>query len=120
MARVAVREKQAHAGPCSTWLREKQATRGRAVIGSDAQHAAAHTQPAHTLPALPVAALPRASPAADYWGWFKPARAYHHTGPVSTFYALREALAIVGDEGLAAMWDRHLAVSGRACGLRSG
>lgn len=44
----------------------------------------------------------------DYWGWWKPARSYHHTGPVSTFYALREALAIVGEEGLPAMWDRHL------------
>eukprot|EP00878_Enallax_costatus_P007361 GHUV01007710.1.p1 GENE.GHUV01007710.1~~GHUV01007710.1.p1 ORF type:complete len:415 (+),score=114.74 GHUV01007710.1:230-1474(+) len=46
---------------------------------------------------------------ADYWGWFKPQRSYHHTGVVSTFYAMREALAIVGDEGLSAMWDRHLA-----------
>lgn len=48
----------------------------------------------------------------DYWGWWKPQRSYHHTGPVSTFYALREALAIVGEEGLTAMWDRHLQVSG--------
>ncbi|WIA13100.1 hypothetical protein OEZ85_006700 [Tetradesmus obliquus] len=46
---------------------------------------------------------------ADYWGWFKPARSYHHTGVVSTFYAMREALAIVGEEGLPAMWARHLA-----------
>lgn len=30
-------------------------------------------------------------------------------GVVSTFYAMREALAIVGEEGLSAMWDRHLA-----------
>jgi alanine-glyoxylate transaminase/serine-glyoxylate transaminase/serine-pyruvate transaminase len=45
---------------------------------------------------------------ADYWGWFKPQRSYHHTGVVSTFYAMREALALVGDEGLSAMWDRHL------------
>lgn len=44
----------------------------------------------------------------DYWGWWKPARSYHHTGVVSTFYAMREALAIVGEEGLEAMWDRHL------------
>jgi hypothetical protein len=50
--------------------------------------------------------------AGDYWGWWKPARSYHHTGPVSTFYALREALAIVGEEGLPAMWDRHLQVRG--------
>ncbi|KAF8067361.1 hypothetical protein HT031_002409 [Scenedesmus sp. PABB004] len=47
---------------------------------------------------------------ADYWGWFTPgARKYHHTGMVSTMYAMREALAIVGEEGLPAMWDRHLA-----------
>lgn len=30
-------------------------------------------------------------------------------GVVSTFYAMREALALVGDEGLSDLWDRHLA-----------
>ena len=45
----------------------------------------------------------------DYWGWFGK-RSYHHTGPVSTFYAMREALAIVGEEGLEVMWERHLKV----------
>lgn len=44
----------------------------------------------------------------DYWGWFG-SRSYHHTGPVSTFYAMREALQIVADEGLDKMWARHLA-----------
>eukprot|EP00879_Flechtneria_rotunda_P027726 GHRR01029715.1.p1 GENE.GHRR01029715.1~~GHRR01029715.1.p1 ORF type:complete len:219 (+),score=76.37 GHRR01029715.1:723-1379(+) len=44
----------------------------------------------------------------DYWGWYGK-RFYHHTGPVSTFYAMREALALVAEEGLEAMWDRHLA-----------
>jgi alanine-glyoxylate transaminase/serine-glyoxylate transaminase/serine-pyruvate transaminase len=39
----------------------------------------------------------------DYWGWFNK-RSYHHTGPVSTFYAMREALAVVADEGLDNMW----------------
>jgi hypothetical protein len=64
--------------------------------------------------------------AGDYWGWWKAARSYHHTGPVSTFYALREALAIVGEEGLQPMWDRHLKVRlmtdtcGRSHGLLSG
>mmetsp|Transcript_19465 Transcript_19465/g.49517 ORF Transcript_19465/g.49517 Transcript_19465/m.49517 type:complete len:419 (-) Transcript_19465:650-1906(-) len=43
----------------------------------------------------------------DYWGWFGK-RSYHHTGPVSTFYAMREAMAIVAEEGLDAMWKRHL------------
>lgn len=41
----------------------------------------------------------------DYWGWFGK-RSYHHTAPVSTFYAMREALAIIAEEGLEEMWDR--------------
>lgn len=45
--------------------------------------------------------------AGDYWGWFGK-RSYHHTGPVSTFYAMREALAIIAEEGLENMWARHL------------
>jgi alanine-glyoxylate transaminase / serine-glyoxylate transaminase / serine-pyruvate transaminase len=32
---------------------------------------------------------------------------YHHTAPITLFYALREALAIVGEEGLAARQERH-------------
>jgi len=39
----------------------------------------------------------------DYWGWFGK-RSYHHTGPVSTFYAMREAMALVAEEGLDNMW----------------
>jgi alanine-glyoxylate transaminase/serine-glyoxylate transaminase/serine-pyruvate transaminase len=35
------------------------------------------------------------------------ARAYHHTAPVNMIYALREALAIVLEEGLDARVDRH-------------
>jgi alanine-glyoxylate transaminase/serine-glyoxylate transaminase/serine-pyruvate transaminase len=42
----------------------------------------------------------------DYWGWFGK-RSYHHTGPVSTFYAMREALAVMAEEGLEPMWARH-------------
>eukprot|EP00201_Polytomella_parva_P022457 CAMPEP_0175040986 /NCGR_PEP_ID=MMETSP0052_2-20121109/1630_1 /TAXON_ID=51329 ORGANISM="Polytomella parva, Strain SAG 63-3" /NCGR_SAMPLE_ID=MMETSP0052_2 /ASSEMBLY_ACC=CAM_ASM_000194 /LENGTH=401 /DNA_ID=CAMNT_0016303383 /DNA_START=57 /DNA_END=1262 /DNA_ORIENTATION=- len=42
----------------------------------------------------------------DYWGWFNK-RFYHHTGPISTFYALREALTLVAEEGLENMWKRH-------------
>lgn len=45
----------------------------------------------------------------DYWGWFG-SRSYHHTGMVSMWYAMREALAIVAEEGLEAMWARHEAV----------
>ena len=44
----------------------------------------------------------------DYWGWYN-SRSYHHTGMVSTWYGLREALAIVAEEGLDAMWKRHMA-----------
>ena len=39
-----------------------------------------------------------------YWG---APRAYHHTAPALMTYALREALAIVLEEGLEARWKRH-------------
>lgn len=42
----------------------------------------------------------------DYWGWYDK-RSYHHTGMVSMLYAMREALALVQEEGLDAMWSRH-------------
>ena len=45
----------------------------------------------------------------DSWGWFG-SRSYHHTGMVSMWYAMREALAIVSEEGLEASWARHEAV----------
>ncbi len=32
---------------------------------------------------------------------------YHHTAPVSMFYALREGLAIIAEEGLENRWERH-------------
>jgi alanine-glyoxylate transaminase / serine-glyoxylate transaminase / serine-pyruvate transaminase len=34
-------------------------------------------------------------------------RAYHHTAPINMVYALREALAVVLEEGLEARWERH-------------
>ena len=40
----------------------------------------------------------------DYYG---ASRRYHHTAPVSMFYALREALAVIADEGLENRWARH-------------
>jgi alanine-glyoxylate transaminase/serine-glyoxylate transaminase/serine-pyruvate transaminase len=40
----------------------------------------------------------------NYWG---KERLYHHTPPVSLIYALREAMRIVVEEGLAARWERH-------------
>jgi alanine-glyoxylate transaminase / serine-glyoxylate transaminase / serine-pyruvate transaminase len=41
----------------------------------------------------------------SYWG---SERAYHHTAPVNMLVALREALAIVLEEGLEARFARHL------------
>jgi alanine-glyoxylate transaminase / serine-glyoxylate transaminase / serine-pyruvate transaminase len=43
-----------------------------------------------------------------YWG---PERVYHHTGPASMVYALREALRLVDEEGLAVRFDRHARVA---------
>ncbi len=40
----------------------------------------------------------------DYWG---SQRTYHHTAPVSMIYALRQALRLVVEEGLAARFARH-------------
>jgi alanine-glyoxylate transaminase/serine-glyoxylate transaminase/serine-pyruvate transaminase len=34
---------------------------------------------------------------------------YHHTAPISMFYALREALVIVAEEGIESRWSRHRA-----------
>uniref|UniRef100_A0A8C5G9Y3 Alanine--glyoxylate aminotransferase n=2 Tax=Gouania willdenowi TaxID=441366 RepID=A0A8C5G9Y3_GOUWI len=49
----------------------------------------------------------------NYWGCDgKPARAYHHTGPVSGFFALRESLAILAETGLEESWRKHKEVSG--------
>lgn len=41
-----------------------------------------------------------------YWGEGG-ARAYHHTAPVNSVYALHEALRIVQDMGLEASWQKH-------------
>lgn len=72
---------------------------------------------------LPLPAC-RAADGSDVVAWvmhlsiYLPAGSYHHTGMVSMWYAMREALAIVGDEGLEAMWARHLQVGmGMGSGL---
>ncbi|KAG7456448.1 serine-pyruvate aminotransferase [Solea senegalensis] len=45
---------------------------------------------------------------ANYWGCDgKPSRVYHHTGPVTAFYSLRESLAVLTEEGLEESWERH-------------
>lgn len=45
----------------------------------------------------------------SYWsGGAK--RAYHHTAPVNTLYALHESLRLLADEGLEQAWARHRAM----------
>ena len=41
------------------------------------------------------------------WQHWRPPRSYHHTVSANMFYALREALRIVYEEGLAARFERH-------------
>lgn len=41
----------------------------------------------------------------NYWAGAK--RAYHHTAPVSSVYAIHEALNLVLEEGLEKRWERH-------------
>jgi alanine-glyoxylate transaminase/serine-glyoxylate transaminase/serine-pyruvate transaminase len=42
------------------------------------------------------------------YDYYTPTRRYHHTAPVSMFYALREALALIAEEGIKERWQRHL------------
>ncbi|EDV24208.1 uncharacterized protein TRIADDRAFT_26208 [Trichoplax adhaerens] len=44
---------------------------------------------------------------ANYWGVDDQPRRYHHTGPISSFYALREGISILCNEGLENSWRRH-------------
>ncbi|MBO3461355.1 alanine--glyoxylate aminotransferase family protein [Aetokthonos hydrillicola CCALA 1050] len=39
-----------------------------------------------------------------YWG---SDRVYHHTAPINLYYALREALRLVAEEGIENSWQRH-------------
>ena len=43
--------------------------------------------------------------------WAGSPRAYHHTAPMHLFYALREGLRLVAEEGLAERWARHQATA---------
>jgi len=43
-----------------------------------------------------------------YWGE-NTTRAYHHTAPVNSLYALHEALTVLKEEGLENSWQRHAA-----------
>ncbi|MFW5919662.1 MAG: pyridoxal-phosphate-dependent aminotransferase family protein [Halanaeroarchaeum sp.] len=46
---------------------------------------------------------------ASYWN---EDRDYHHTGPMTNVYALREALRLVVEEGIEERWARHRRVAG--------
>lgn len=39
--------------------------------------------------------------------YYDSAHRYHHTAPISMFYALREALCVINEEGLEQRWERH-------------
>ncbi|XP_073530631.1 alanine--glyoxylate aminotransferase isoform X3 [Phyllobates terribilis] len=43
----------------------------------------------------------------NYWGCDGKPRIYHHTGPVTNFYTLREGLAILAEKGLELSWEIH-------------
>lgn len=45
-----------------------------------------------------------------YWGSGN-TRSYHHTAPVNALYGLHEALVMLHEEGLEAVWARHAQVS---------
>jgi alanine-glyoxylate transaminase/serine-glyoxylate transaminase/serine-pyruvate transaminase len=45
------------------------------------------------------------------WGIDGKPRWYHHTAMINTVYSLREALAMLAEEGLPAAWARHAAAA---------
>ncbi|XP_073705151.1 alanine--glyoxylate and serine--pyruvate aminotransferase b [Garra rufa] len=60
----------------------------------------------------PVSYLLDMTHLSNYWGNDgKPDRIYHHTGPVSGFFALRESLAILAETGLENSWRHHKEVA---------
>ncbi|XP_066565234.1 alanine--glyoxylate and serine--pyruvate aminotransferase a [Amia ocellicauda] len=48
---------------------------------------------------------------ANYWGCDGKPRVYHHTGPISAFFSLRESLAILTEQGLENSWRNHQEVA---------
>ncbi|XP_053565881.1 alanine--glyoxylate aminotransferase [Bombina bombina] len=44
---------------------------------------------------------------ANYWGCDGKPRIYHHTGPVTNFFTLREGLAMLAEQGLERSWELH-------------
>lgn len=44
---------------------------------------------------------------ANYWGCDQGPRRYHHTGPITSIYGIREGLARLVEEGLESSWKNH-------------
>nr|XP_033815504.1 serine--pyruvate aminotransferase [Geotrypetes seraphini] len=44
---------------------------------------------------------------ANYWGCDDKPRVYHHTGPVTNFFSLREGLAMLVEQSLEKSWQLH-------------
>ncbi|KAK3531429.1 hypothetical protein QTP70_020516, partial [Hemibagrus guttatus] len=60
----------------------------------------------------PVSYLLDMTHLSNYWGNDgKAARMYHHTGPVSGFFSLRESLSILTEKGLENSWRQHREVA---------
>uniref|UniRef100_A0AAY4D851 Alanine--glyoxylate aminotransferase n=1 Tax=Denticeps clupeoides TaxID=299321 RepID=A0AAY4D851_9TELE len=60
----------------------------------------------------PVSYLLDMTHLSNYWGCDgKTARIYHHTGPVSGFFSLRESLSILAEKGLENSWRQHKEVA---------
>ncbi|XP_005151056.2 alanine--glyoxylate aminotransferase [Melopsittacus undulatus] len=56
---------------------------------------------------------------ANYWGCDGEARRYHHTAPISSFFSLREGLAMLAELGLDNSWELHRVHCAQLCqGLR--
>ncbi|XP_063298475.1 alanine--glyoxylate aminotransferase isoform X1 [Pelobates fuscus] len=43
----------------------------------------------------------------NYWGCDGKPRMYHHTGPITNFFTLREGLAMLAEQGLENSWNMH-------------
>ncbi|KAJ1089514.1 hypothetical protein NDU88_002665 [Pleurodeles waltl] len=43
----------------------------------------------------------------NYWGCDGKSRMYHHTGPITNFFSLREGLAMLAEQGLENSWKLH-------------
>ncbi|XP_039212351.1 serine--pyruvate aminotransferase [Crotalus tigris] len=61
----------------------------------------------HTRKTKPISFYLDVEELSTYWGCDGNPRKYHHTAPISTFFCLREALAIFAEKGLETSWKLH-------------